>query len=78
MFRIVEYTLGEGGEVVARCPLQPLFEIWEDAIAMAEFESSRLEASRYDGERNCWYAKDTCGQIYRFEIEEVSATDAAA
>ena len=54
--------------------LQPFFELWEDASAMAEFDSSRLGGdNRYDEVRNCWCAKDGRGRIYRFEIEEVAA-----
>jgi len=38
MFQIVRLALDDNGEVNARCPLQPLFELREDAMAMAEFE----------------------------------------
>ncbi len=79
MFRIVQYALDDNEEVVARCTLQPFFELWEDASAMAEFDSSRLGGdNRYDEERNCWCAEDSRGRMYRFEIEEVTATDIAA
>ena len=42
MFQIVRLALDDSGEVTARRPLQPCFELWEDAIAMAEFDASRL------------------------------------
>src|SRR6516164_7253996 len=38
MFQIVRLALDDNGEVDARRPLQPLFELREDAMAMAEFE----------------------------------------
>ena len=76
MFQIVRCLLDEKNEVVARHPVQPLFELREDAAAMAEFDSSRLwEDYGYDEERNVWWGRDARGQVYRFEVEEVAATD---
>ena len=78
MFQIVRCLLDEKNEVVARRPLQPLFELREDAVAMAEFDSSRLwEEYGYDEERNVWWGRDSRGRIYRFDVEEVAATDVA-
>ena len=43
---------------------------------MAEFDSSRLcDEYGYDEERNCWWARDSRGWMYRFEVEEVTATE---
>src|SRR5262249_60236419 len=42
MFQIVRLALDDNGEGDARRPLQPLFELREDAMAMADFEASRL------------------------------------
>ena len=79
MFQIVRCLLDENGVVAMRRPLQPLYELWEDAIAMAEFDSSRLWGDYgYDEERNCWWASDSRGRIYRFLVEKVTAADAAA
>ena len=78
MFQIVRCLLDEKNEVTARRPLQPLFELREDAAAMAEFDSSRLwEDYGYDEERNVWWARDSRGRTYRFEVEEVAATNVA-
>jgi hypothetical protein len=33
MFRIVRVELGRDGHVVARWPLQPLYDLWDDAMA---------------------------------------------
>lgn len=79
MFQIVRLTLDDDGEVIARRPLQPLFELWDDAMAMAEFDASRLggDCGR-DEERDCWWATDSRGSKYRFVVEEVVAADVAA
>ena len=42
MFQIVRLALDDNGEIDARRPLQPLFELREDAMAMAELVSWRL------------------------------------
>jgi hypothetical protein len=36
MFQIVRLTLDDDGEVIARRPLQPFFELWDDAMAMLD------------------------------------------
>jgi hypothetical protein len=75
----VQMALDNNGEVTARRPLQPCFELWEDAIAMAEFDASRLWGDYgCDEERDCWWATDTRGRKYRFLIEQVRPTDIAA
>ena len=56
MFQIVRLALDDNGEVDARRPLQPLFELREDAMAMAEFDASRLWGDYgCDEERDCWW-----------------------
>ena len=60
-------------------PLQPLFELREDAMAMAEFDASRLWGDYgCDDERGGWWATDARGRKYRFVVEPVAAADAAA
>jgi len=79
MFQIIHCELDDNGEEVVRRPLQPLYELREDAIAMAEFDSSRLWGDYgYDEERKCWWGSDSRGRMHRFEVEEVAAKDAAA
>ena len=74
MFQIVRCILADDGEVTLREPLQPLFELWEDATAMAEFDSSRLSDDYgYDEARECWWGSDSRGRMYRFEVEQVAA-----
>jgi hypothetical protein len=78
MFQIVRMALDDNGEVTARRPSQPLFELWEDAVAMAEFDASRLWGDYgWDEERNCWWATDSLGQNYRLAIEAVASAEAA-
>ena len=72
MFQIVRMALDDSGEVIARRALQPLFELWEDAVAMAEFDASRLWGDYgWDEEQSCWWATDSRGQKYRLAIEAV-------
>jgi hypothetical protein len=78
MFQIVRCVLDENGVMIARRPSQPLFELWDDAVAMAEFDSSRLSGDYgYDEEHSCWWASDSRGQVHRFVVEEVTTVDAA-
>jgi hypothetical protein len=79
MFQIIRLALDDNGEVNARRPLQPLFELREDAMAMAEFDASRLSGDYgCDDERDGWWATDARGRKYRFLVEPVAAADAAA
>jgi hypothetical protein len=79
MFQIVRLALDDNGEVNARRALQPYYELWEDAMAMAEFDASRLWGEYgCDEERNCWWATDSRGRNYRFVIEQVASADLAA
>jgi hypothetical protein len=79
MFQVIRCALDDKGEIVFRHPLHPLFDLSEDAIAMAEFDSSRLWGDYgYDEARDCWWARDCHGRMYRFEVEEVATKDVAA
>jgi hypothetical protein len=79
MFQIVRLLLDDNGDVAARYPLRPLFELREDAMAMAGFDASRLWGDYgCDDERDCWWATDTRGRKYRFVVESVAPTDVAA
>jgi len=79
MFQIVRVTLDAGDGIVARRPLQPLFELRDDAMAMAEFDASRLWGDYgHDDERDCWWATDSRGCRYRFVVEEIASAEAAA
>jgi hypothetical protein len=59
MFQIVRTELDGNGHVVGRQPLQPPYDLWEDAMALAEFGASRCEGDYgYDEEHQCWWARD--------------------
>ena len=72
MFQIVRLELNDNSNVIARQPLQPLYELWEDAIALAEFDASRCAGEYgYDNEHECWYASDA-DRRYRFVVESIA------
>jgi len=78
MFQIVRLELDGGGGVVARRPLQPPYDLWEDAMALAEFDASRCAgAYGYDEACECWWAREN-GRSFRFVIEQVVPLDAAS
>jgi hypothetical protein len=77
MFQIVRTELDRNGHVVGRQPLQPPYDLWEDAMALAEFDASRCQGDYgYDEEQAFWWARDN-GRSYRFAIEPVAVADQA-
>ena len=71
MFQIVRLELDRDGDVVARWPLQPLYDLRDDAMALAEFDASRCAgAYGYDEQYDGWWARER-GRHYRFVIEQV-------
>jgi hypothetical protein len=79
MFQIIRIMLDDHGRVLMRWPLHPLFTLRADAVAIAEFDASRLPGDYgYDEERDCWWAIDSYGHSYSFIIEQVASADAAA
>jgi hypothetical protein len=71
-FQLVRLELTETDDVIARRPLQPMFELRDDAMAMAEFDASRChDECEYDPERDCWRARDSSGRTIRFIVESV-------
>jgi hypothetical protein len=87
MFQIVRVELDRDGHVMARRPLQPLYDLWDDAMALAEFDASRCagdygplpDSPPLAGERTGagWWARDG-GRNYRFVIEQVAPTSLAS
>jgi hypothetical protein len=70
-FQIVLLELNERQEVIARKPLNPVFELREDAMALAQFDAGRCDGEfGYDGERDCWWAENA-GRALRFVVERV-------
>jgi hypothetical protein len=79
MFQIIRLMLDDHGGILSRWPLHPLYALPADAVAIAEFDASRLLGDYgYDEERDCWWVIDTYGHMYRFIVEQVASADAAA
>jgi hypothetical protein len=79
MFQIVRLELDRSGQVMARWPLQPLYDLFEDAMALAEFDASRCGTDYgFDMERECWWAQRGDGSSYRFVVEQVALLVAAS
>jgi hypothetical protein len=75
MFQIAHLELGNDGTVIARQPLQPPYELWEDAMAIAQFDASRCTGEYdYDNEHECWRATDS-DHSYRFVVEAIAPQD---
>ena len=69
MFQIVRTEVDCNGHVVVRQPLQPPYDLWEDAMALAELDASRCEGDYgYDAEKACWWAREN-GRHYHFAVE---------
>jgi hypothetical protein len=72
VFQLVRLALNDRHQVVGRVPLQPFFELRDDAMAMAEFGAARSNGEyRYDQDRDCWWATDPSGRTFRFVVELV-------
>jgi hypothetical protein len=79
VFQLVRLVLNERDQTVARVPLQPLFELRGDAMAMAEFSAARSNGDySYDRERDCWWASDPSGRVIRFVVEVIGAESSLA
>jgi hypothetical protein len=73
MFQIVCLELNWDDDIFGRRPLQPPYELLEDAAALAEFDASRCGGDYgYDELHGCWWACDDEGRRYRFVIEQIA------
>jgi hypothetical protein len=79
VFQIVRLLLDDNSDIIARKPLQPLYELQDHAAAMARNEASGLWGDYgYHESRQYWWATDSRGRQYRFVVEEISQADVAA
>jgi hypothetical protein len=79
MYQIVRLMLDDGGDVIARRSLLPLFELRDHAVAIARNEAEGLWGDfGFDEERQSWWASDSRGRQYRFVVEEIVGADVAA
>ena len=79
LFHLMRVELDERGGVVSQTDTQPLYELREDAMVMAEFEAARCYSEYgYSVERDCWWSRDRHGRNFRFEVQPVTVSSAAA
>ena len=71
-FQITRIELDPKNSVVARRATEPLFELEQDALALAEFDASRAgDDTGFDAASNCFWARLANGLEVRFAVEEV-------
>jgi hypothetical protein len=76
-FQITRIEVDNRNSVVARRTTEPLFELEQDALALAEFDALRAgEDSGFDAERNCFWARLADDLELRFVVEEVDLSPA--
>jgi hypothetical protein len=77
IFQLVHLTMDEAGLVIERKEMQPLFQLREDAMALAEFDAARTgDEYGYDADRDCWWACDG-HRLIVFMVEPVAEKIAA-
>ena len=71
-FQITRIEIDARNSVIAREPTQPLFELEQDALALAEFDAARAgEDSGFEPATNSFWAKLPDGLEVRFVVEEI-------
>jgi hypothetical protein len=77
MFQIVRLEFNGGGRVITVELLRPLFELWKDAMAFAQFEASRCAGEYgYDAKQGCWWSREA-DRSYRFVVEAIAPAEVA-
>jgi len=77
VFQLVQLAIDETGLVISRKETLPLFELRDDAMALAQFDAARIsDEYGYDADADCWWSRDG-DQILRFVVEPVSEKIAA-
>jgi hypothetical protein len=79
LFRLMRIELNEQNYAVTQTETRPLFELREDAVMMAEFEAARCGGDYgYNRDMDCWWSRDVNGRRYRFEVQAIATSEAAA
>ncbi len=80
LFQLVQVEVNDNDQVIATTTTQPLFELRQDAMAMAEFAAARCHGDYgYDADGDCWWARDQFDRMLRFVVAQLFyAIDAAA
>lgn len=77
IFQLVKLVMDEAGLVIGRKETQPLFQLREDAMALAEFDAARAgDEYGYDADRDCWWAREG-ERLVLFVVEPVAEQIAA-
>jgi len=78
-FLLVRIEFDEYDRVIEQTATQPLYELREDALVMAEFEAARCYSEYgYNAERGYWWSRDRDGRRFRFEVHSAVASGIAA
>jgi hypothetical protein len=81
LFQLVQIEVNGDGGGVATTRTEHLFELAQDAQAMAEFSASRCGTDYgYDADADCWWAKNVDDRTLIFVVRPVvvMGLDAAA
>ena len=81
LFQLVQIEVMSDGRVAGATPSEPLFELQEDAAAMAEFAAARSgDDFGYDADGDCWWASRGGHGMLLFIVRPLAASqiDAAA
>ena len=71
-FQITRVEIDRRNSVIARQPTQPLFELEQDALALAEFDATRAgDDCGFEPATNSFWAKLANGLEVRFVVEEI-------
>jgi hypothetical protein len=77
MFQIVQLAIDEAGMMITRRETQPVFQLRDDAMALAEFDAARTsDEYGYDADQDCWWARDR-DRLVRFVVGPVAEKIAA-
>ncbi len=77
-FQIVRVELNDAGEIVSPRLTEPLFEVRDHAMAIAEFDAAHGYGEYgYDRVRHCWWSRDDQELFVRYVIEAVPLEVAA-
>lgn len=76
LFQLVQMDVDPDGGVIATTPTRPLFELAQDAVAMAEFSAARCGVDYgYDGDADCWWAAREDGRVVLFIVHPTSESE---
>jgi hypothetical protein len=81
LFQLIQIEVNRDGGVVATTRTQPLFQLVQDAQAMAEFSAARCGVDYgYDAAEDCWWGRDADDRTLIFVVRPVAVAglDAAA